>query len=156
MGIFSHESNGEKRNRDTAIGKSAGKRAYDQAAQGGLRCCCWMVPGTIRLLLKFLFGPRIECQVFRWQLSTIAWKPLTHAGVVKQVNVDREASRFCPNLQPHAHFFCSECEEVFDIDLKSRASATTPWQLPKGSEVEQLEVTMKGKCPACQEKSSDN
>lgn len=76
---------------------------------------------------------------------------LTHAGAVKQVNVDREASRFCPNLEPHAHFFCSECEEVFDIGLKSRASATTPWQLPDGTEVENLEVTMKGKCPGCSE-----
>lgn len=76
---------------------------------------------------------------------------LTHSGAIKQVNVDREASRYCPNLQPHAHFFCSDCENVFDIDLKSSASATTPWELPEGSEVEQLDVTMRGKCPTCTE-----
>ena len=81
---------------------------------------------------------------------------LTHAGVVKQVNVDREASRFCPNLQPHAHFFCSECQEVFDIGLKTRATATTPWQLPDGTEVDQLEVTMKGKCPSCSNQDAGN
>lgn len=78
---------------------------------------------------------------------------LTCAGAVKQVNVDREASRYCPNLQPHAHFFCSECEEVFDIDLKSGTPATSPWKLPEGSEVEQLDVTMRGLCPDCREKN---
>ena len=79
---------------------------------------------------------------------------LTHVGAVKQVNVDREASRFCPNLQPHAHFFCSECQEVFDIDLKKQAEATTPWQLPSGAEVDHLDVTMRGKCPTCSEENS--
>lgn len=74
---------------------------------------------------------------------------LTHAGVVKQVNVDREASRYCPNQNPHAHFFCSSCEEVFDINLKSAADAVTPWALPEGAFVDHVEVAMKGRCPKC-------
>lgn len=74
---------------------------------------------------------------------------LTQAGAVKQVNVDREASRYCPNLQPHAHFFCSSCEQVFDITLKNSASATAPWELPEGSSIDQIDVAMKGVCPKC-------
>ncbi len=81
---------------------------------------------------------------------------LTQAGAVKQVNVDREASRFCPNLQPHAHFFCSECEEIFDVNLKTESAATTPWQLPAGAEVDHLDVTMRGKCPKCSESTESD
>jgi len=74
---------------------------------------------------------------------------LTQVGVVKQVNVDREASRYCPNQRPHAHFFCSSCQEVFDINLRPDANAVTPWALPKGATVDHIEVAMKGTCPKC-------
>jgi Fur family peroxide stress response transcriptional regulator len=74
---------------------------------------------------------------------------LTQAGIVRQVNVDRDASRFCPNLEPHAHFFCSQCHQVFDIKLKRSANAVSPWRLPRGSKVDDVEVAMKGRCPEC-------
>ncbi|NNE91193.1 MAG: transcriptional repressor [Verrucomicrobiales bacterium] len=81
---------------------------------------------------------------------------MTQAGVVTQVNMDREASRFCPNLQPHAHFFCSECEEIFDVGLKEKEAPTTPWALPDGMEIDQLLVNMRGVCPKCAAKNSNN
>ena len=77
---------------------------------------------------------------------------LTHAGAIRQVNVDREASRYCPNLKPHAHFHCNECEQVFDIHLDQGCAAESPWQLPKGTQLEDIEVSMKGICPKCQAK----
>jgi Fe2+ or Zn2+ uptake regulation protein len=77
---------------------------------------------------------------------------MTQAGLVKQVNVDREASRYCPNLRPHAHFYCSECHEIMDIDLRLQPGVVTPWSLPKGSKIDHLEVSMKGVCPQCQAK----
>lgn len=75
---------------------------------------------------------------------------MTHAGLVKQVNVDRDASRYCPNLRPHAHFYCTGCEQIIDIDLQPVADASAPWSLPEGSRVDHLEVSMKGLCPGCQ------
>jgi len=82
---------------------------------------------------------------------------LTHSGLVKQVNVAREASRYCPNLRPHAHFFCSNCQEVYDIDLRHEANAVTPWDLPDGSTIDHIDVAMKGLCPKCSaEKKSDS
>ena len=75
---------------------------------------------------------------------------LTHAGAVKQVNVDRDASRYCPNLSHHAHFYCTVCSEVFDVLLDPKARAESPWQLPAGTELEEIDVTMKGICPDCQ------
>lgn len=74
---------------------------------------------------------------------------LTDAGAITQVNIDREASRFCPNLQPHAHFFCAHCDSVFDIHLVESAHAAEPWQLPEGSQLEEINVAMRGRCPKC-------
>ena len=74
---------------------------------------------------------------------------MTQAGLIKQVNVDREASRYCPNLRPHAHFFCSQCEEIFDIDLRHETALETTWDLPEGSRIDHVDVAMKGVCPKC-------
>ncbi|MEM9281929.1 MAG: Fur family transcriptional regulator [Verrucomicrobiota bacterium] len=79
---------------------------------------------------------------------------LTDAGAITQVNIDREASRFCPNLQPHAHFFCAHCDSVFDINLRDQADASEPWNLPSGSEIEQINVAMRGVCPECLDKKA--
>lgn len=76
---------------------------------------------------------------------------LTHAGAVTQVNIDREASRFCPNLQPHAHFFCSHCDSVFDVELRKSADASSPWKLPEGSVIEGFHMAIRGTCPNCKE-----
>lgn len=74
---------------------------------------------------------------------------MTQAGLIKQVNVDREASRYCPNLRPHAHFYCSECRQIFDIDLRLKADAVAAWALPEGSRIDHVDVAMKGVCPNC-------
>ena len=74
---------------------------------------------------------------------------LTDAHAITQVNIDREASRFCPNLQPHAHFFCAKCDSVFDVNLHRRANAAEPWNLPEGSLIDEVNVAMRGVCPNC-------
>ncbi|MEM8953125.1 MAG: transcriptional repressor [Verrucomicrobiota bacterium] len=74
---------------------------------------------------------------------------LTQCGLVKQVNVDREASRYCPNLREHAHFFCESCGEVSDVVLKEGMEATGAWELPRGSVVDHVEFAIKGFCPKC-------
>ena len=79
---------------------------------------------------------------------------LTHVGAVKQVNLDREASRYCPNLNPHAHFYCTECNEVLDIHLANQSRAETPWALPSGIQLDAIDVTMKGLCPNCQSRQN--
>jgi len=77
---------------------------------------------------------------------------LSAAGLVKQVNVGRDASRYCPNLAPHAHFICGKCEEVYDIGLKNDAEMESVWALPEGTRIDHLEVAMKGLCAKCNAK----
>lgn len=70
---------------------------------------------------------------------------LVKCGLVRQVTVQRGATRFCPNMREHCHFYCDGCESVFDIEL-SRGSGVP---LPKGFRAERYDVTIHGRCPAC-------
>ena len=81
---------------------------------------------------------------------------LTHAGLVKQVNLDREPSRYCANLKEHGHFHCSHCGEVSDIDFKQGCKAKELTKLPKGTVVDQLDASIKGTCPSCAKKIQNN
>ena len=55
---------------------------------------------------------------------------LVRSGVARQVTVDRGATRFCPNMREHCHFYCDRCDRVFDIDMPARGPACIA--LPKG------------------------
>ena len=72
---------------------------------------------------------------------------LVQCGLVRQVNHDRAATRYCPNMQDHAHFYCAECGEVFDIEpARSRPVA---FPLPAGFKVTTIETSIRGVCPDC-------
>jgi Fur family peroxide stress response transcriptional regulator len=70
---------------------------------------------------------------------------LVKCRLARQVTVERGAARFCPNMQEHCHFYCDNCQSVFDIGLP--AGAGVP--LPKGFRAERFDVTIHGRCPAC-------
>src|SRR5258706_13500797 len=54
---------------------------------------------------------------------------LVQCGLVRQVQLERGATRFCPNMEEHAHYHCGECGAVFDVSL-SAAAPSMPG--PKG------------------------
>lgn len=74
---------------------------------------------------------------------------LTGAGVIRQVNVDREPSRYCGNLMPHGHFHCDACGKVTDIDLKDGAEPSKAVKIPRGSTVDRVDLSVRGFCPSC-------
>ena len=73
---------------------------------------------------------------------------LVKCGVVRQVALERGASRFCPNMREHCHFYCDSCDTVFDIDLENEAAVT----LPRGFQAERYDIAIHGRCPACAKK----
>lgn len=75
---------------------------------------------------------------------------LVDCGLVKQVNVEREATRYCPNLEEHGHFVCEACGTVHDVPMSSRSRRG--WQLPETFTVTHSEITLRGLCPDCQTK----
>ena len=74
---------------------------------------------------------------------------LSDCGLVKSVNHDREPSRYCPNLNEHAHFFCTACAAVTDIPLRSNQQPRDIWDVPADVLIEQSEVAFRGLCPKC-------
>ena len=73
---------------------------------------------------------------------------LVKCNLVRQVKLDRGATRFCPNMNDHFHFSCDECGEVFDIDSKDQAEAPLV-TLPKGFILTRQEVSLRGVCSEC-------
>ncbi len=69
---------------------------------------------------------------------------LVSHDVVKQVNVDREPSRYCPNLSEHGHFHCKESGEIIDVQFKPDVSLAQFLDLPEGAVIEDLELNIKG------------
>ena len=74
---------------------------------------------------------------------------LSHAGLLKQINMDRSPSRYCPNQKEHGHFFCEECGKVSDVFKRPNSRLGESWSLPRGTKVDQFEMNIKGLCPSC-------
>src|ERR1051325_11089197 len=70
---------------------------------------------------------------------------LVKCGVVRQVSLERGAARFCPNMREHCHFYCDNCQRVFDIDLESEAGIS----LPRGFRAHHYDIGIHAECPSC-------
>ena len=69
---------------------------------------------------------------------------LVDCGLVRQVNIDRAPTRFCPNLTPHAHFKCSRTGEIFDLAMDSKTIANLKSILPEGFLAENFDLSFIG------------
>ena len=64
---------------------------------------------------------------------------LVKCGLVRLVNLDRGATRFCPNMEEHGHFVCESCGTVFDVEL-SPTLEQTDLRLPSGFKVSHYDI----------------
>jgi Fur family peroxide stress response transcriptional regulator len=74
---------------------------------------------------------------------------LVQCGLVRQVQLERGATRFCPNMEEHCHYYCDECGTVFDVALTGN-SAVVP--RPKGFKIDHYEIAVHGLCADCAKK----
>jgi Fur family transcriptional regulator, peroxide stress response regulator len=70
---------------------------------------------------------------------------LVTCGLARQVTVERGATRFCPNMREHCHFYCDSCQSIFDIEIPAEKGL----DLPAGFKAERFDMTIHGRCPAC-------
>jgi len=70
---------------------------------------------------------------------------LVQHGIIRQVNFERESSRYCPNLREHGHFHDSETGVIHDVDFKPGFNLTDILNLPAGIVVDDIEITLRGK-----------
>jgi Fe2+ or Zn2+ uptake regulation protein len=74
---------------------------------------------------------------------------LVKCGLVRQVQLERGATRFCPNMEEHCHYFCDSCSEVFDVALPTDS---TVMPRPKGFKVDHYDIAVHGVCADCAKK----
>jgi Fur family peroxide stress response transcriptional regulator len=75
---------------------------------------------------------------------------LVRCGLVRKVQLEHGAARYCPNMEEHAHYYCEECGAVFDVPLPpSRPEVPRP----KGFRVQHYEIAVRGLCAECAGKS---
>lgn len=72
---------------------------------------------------------------------------LKSLGLIQELKMDREASRYDARQEPHAHLFCLRCETLVDLELK----ATPDHPLLSGWKIVRVDLTYEGYCPRCQE-----
>ncbi len=80
---------------------------------------------------------------------------LVKCDLVNEVNLQRGATRYCPNMQEHWHFYCEKCGGVYDIhsDPKRGLSQFEP---PPGFVATHYDLSIRGFCPACSQGSESN
>ncbi|MBS0658255.1 MAG: transcriptional repressor [Verrucomicrobia bacterium] len=98
---------------------------------------------------------RVKEQMPAISLATVynCLETLSKCGLVRQVNVDREATRYCANQIDHGHFVCTDCGRVDDVMMPDRAELSRLWKLPPHYEVRQSDVSLRGLCPDCARKA---
>ena len=69
---------------------------------------------------------------------------LVQCQLVRQVNFERGPTRYCPNLQPHAHFHDEQTGATYDIDLPPELMAKVGEVLPQGYEAKSVEIIFRG------------
>ena len=66
---------------------------------------------------------------------------------MNQVNFDREPSRFCVNQTEHVHFHDEKTGVIHDITFKDGCKIADLLNLPEGTEVTDLALTIRGRLP---------
>ena len=80
---------------------------------------------------------------------------LVKCGLVRQVQLDRGATRFCPNMHEHCHFYCDACGTVFDVDLPAKPQPRRR-RCRKGFKAEHYEIAIHGLCAGLRAKERNN
>ena len=74
---------------------------------------------------------------------------LVKSGLARQVNVERGATRFCPNMVEHGHFHCRACGTIYDVGLPHELPCVA---VPRGFRTDGFDVTIHGLCADCAKK----
>lgn len=74
---------------------------------------------------------------------------LVASGVIRPVQLERGATRYCANMEEHCHYYCDRCGAVFDAMWTAEATAVPR---PKGFQVDHYEIAVHGICTDCARK----
>ncbi|MDI1318921.1 MAG: Fur family transcriptional regulator [bacterium] len=69
---------------------------------------------------------------------------LVQCGLVRQVNLERAPTRYCPNLHQHAHFHDEATGQIHDVDLPEEVMTRLHEVLPAGFAARSIDLTFRG------------
>ncbi len=82
-------------------------------------------------------------------------KLFAEKGLVQTIQIEDDKLRFDANTEPHLHFKCTKCGNVFDVfDEKILKNINTQCSqvVPEGFSVEKIQTNIWGICNKCSEK----
>jgi Fur family peroxide stress response transcriptional regulator len=90
---------------------------------------------------------RVKDRLPNISLATVynCLEALVQHGIIRQVNFDRESSRYCPNLSEHGHFHDAATGVIHDVSFKPGINLADVLDLPPGAIIDGVEVTLRGK-----------
>ena len=93
---------------------------------------------------------RVKARMPGISLATVynCLETLVHCGLLRQVNFERESTRYCPNLSEHAHFHDESTGRIHDIELPAEATSRLRHLLPEGFEAASIELSFRGRAKA--------
>ncbi|MFA5467637.1 MAG: transcriptional repressor [Sphaerochaetaceae bacterium] len=66
--------------------------------------------------------------------------------VIQALAIEDKELRYDACMTPHIHFKCTRCGKVYDIDEKKFPFI----ELDAGFRADEVEISVRGRCPACQ------
>jgi Fur family peroxide stress response transcriptional regulator len=78
---------------------------------------------------------------------------LKRVKAIQEVIINREIARYDGNANPHLHFLCRSCENLYDIDL---ACVLRPGDVLCGHRVEAVQIYLYGICVQCVSSNINN
>ncbi len=93
---------------------------------------------------------RVKASLPTISLATVynCLEALVSGGLVRQVNLERAPTRYCPNLHEHAHFHDEATGKIHDVDLPADLMARLHKVLPAGFDARSIDLTFRGKAAA--------
>lgn len=93
---------------------------------------------------------RVKAQMPTISLATVynCLETLVTCGIVRQVNLERAPTRYCPNLHEHAHFHDEQTGKIHDVDLPDDFVARLRQILPAGFDARSIELNFRGSAEA--------
>jgi len=90
---------------------------------------------------------RVKASMPTISLATVynCLEALVQGGLVRQVNLERTPTRYCPNLQEHAHFHDEITGRIHDVDLPAELMARLREVLPAGFDASSIDLTFRGR-----------
>jgi len=73
---------------------------------------------------------------------------LVEHNAIKQINIGREPTRYCQNSAQHGHFHDQKTGNIHDINFKPGTQLLDILNLPEGTQITDLEITIKGTLPS--------